>query len=359
MAWNELPGVSKEQLKSGEFAIAIDDGALVERPIVARLSEVESFPLTWLWPGKIPQEKVTFLFGPADAGKTLLAVDLAARVSRKGTWPDGPPIEQDRSAVLYVCDTPETLSVVGPRLKAAGADLDNVHLFYTTLVTRHPRRHTHLRGFNLPDDMQHLAYAIASTGRPRLVVIDSLSEFCPNAARETETARLLHSLALKYNVAIVVVVRSRGGREERPLTTDRTLAGARCAWSVSADPDDSELRHFAPARFSYGPRPGGMSFRIHDDLIAWEPVNVVARRRRSRAVEEVMLWLENLLQGQVLPCKMIQQQARECGFTTYSLRAARIELGVQIGKEGFNENTNWCWSLGVPAALPEPASATE
>ena len=131
--------------------------------------------------------------------------------------------------------------------------------------------------------------------------------------------------------------------------------GARCAWSVSADPDDSDRRHFLPARFSYGPRPGGMAFRIHDGLIAWEPTNVIARRRRSRAVEEVMLWLENLLQGQVLPCRMIQQQARECGFTTYSLRAARIELGVQIGKQGFNENTNWCWSLGVPAALPEPA----
>src|SRR5258708_22759696 len=128
MAANELPCLTKEQLESGLFQFHDDDGPVVEKPLVTALREVESSPLFWLWPGRIPLEKVTLLVGPPDGGKSFLAADLAARVSRGAAWPDCPDVEEQLGEVVYVFDSPESLNGAGPRLERAGADPANLHL---------------------------------------------------------------------------------------------------------------------------------------------------------------------------------------------------------------------------------------
>src|SRR5258707_14175993 len=47
--------------------------------------------IDWLWPGTIPLRKVTLIEGPAGAGKSQLALDLAARVTPSAPWPNGEP----------------------------------------------------------------------------------------------------------------------------------------------------------------------------------------------------------------------------------------------------------------------------
>src|SRR5712692_4785507 len=53
------------------------------------LSEVETQYINWLWPGRIPLGKITILDGDPGMGKSLLAIDLAARVSTGQPMPDG------------------------------------------------------------------------------------------------------------------------------------------------------------------------------------------------------------------------------------------------------------------------------
>ena len=57
--------------------------------VLVRLSEVEPEEVKWLWPGRIPLGKLTILDGDPGTAKTTLALDLAARVSRGDTMPDG------------------------------------------------------------------------------------------------------------------------------------------------------------------------------------------------------------------------------------------------------------------------------
>ncbi len=349
MTANALPRLTEEQQKTGLFQFETEYGPGTEKPVVGSLRETDVLPLMWLWPGRIPMEKVTFLVGPADSGKSLLAADLAARVSRGDAWPDDPNQTQEGGEVLYVCDSHEMTTAVAPRLTAAGADPDMVQTFSVTLSTQPSDSRPRRRGITLPDDFEHLVYAVEKQPLVKLVILDSLSEFCPDAARERETMRLLHLLAGDNGAAIVVLARSHGRFACDPLqaVNDRQSAAARCVWSVAEDAEDAGLRQFLPARFSYGPRPGGLAYRIDDGRIAWGPARLPARRRRSRIVEEVMHWLEDLLRGQVLPSKLIQQEARECGYPASALRSARLELGVQIGKEGCRDGSYWCWSLGV------------
>ena len=48
-----------------------------------RTGDVPTAPIEWLWPNRIPLGKVTLLVGDPGLGKSLLALDLAAIVSKR------------------------------------------------------------------------------------------------------------------------------------------------------------------------------------------------------------------------------------------------------------------------------------
>ena len=49
---------------------------------------MEPTPIVWLWPGRIAIGKLTMLSGDPGLGKSLLTIDLSARVSIGAAWPD-------------------------------------------------------------------------------------------------------------------------------------------------------------------------------------------------------------------------------------------------------------------------------
>jgi len=52
------------------------------------LADLPRQDVDWLWPGRIPIGKVTLLVGDPGVGKSLVALDIAARVTRGAPWPD-------------------------------------------------------------------------------------------------------------------------------------------------------------------------------------------------------------------------------------------------------------------------------
>ena len=58
-------------------------------PVGVLLSGVEPETVTWLWPGYIPRGKLSILDGDPGLGKSTLALDLAARLTRGHAMPDG------------------------------------------------------------------------------------------------------------------------------------------------------------------------------------------------------------------------------------------------------------------------------
>jgi hypothetical protein len=107
------------------------------------LSEVQPRPVQWLWDGRIPLGKVTLLDGEPGSGKSLLALDLAARVSRGAAMPltrTKPPSASD--VVLFNADD-SLADTIRPRLEATGADLTRIHcvdgqITAADLVQRNP-----------------------------------------------------------------------------------------------------------------------------------------------------------------------------------------------------------------------------
>src|SRR5947209_6241436 len=95
-------------------------------PAVIRMNEVRPRPLDWLWPGWVPLGKLTLLDGDPGQAKSLLLVDLAARVSSGQAMPDGSPgMESD---VIFLAPEDGLGDTLLPRLQAAGANLSRVHV---------------------------------------------------------------------------------------------------------------------------------------------------------------------------------------------------------------------------------------
>src|SRR5579862_2367724 len=70
------------------FSVGKGAGEWVERALIGHVHKAA--PPAWLWEGRIPLGRVTLLEGAAGAGKSFVALDLAARVTKGTPWPDGP-----------------------------------------------------------------------------------------------------------------------------------------------------------------------------------------------------------------------------------------------------------------------------
>ena len=53
------------------------------------LSRTPTAAVAWLWPGRLALTKLAILEGDPGMGKSLVALDLCARVTRGGLFPDG------------------------------------------------------------------------------------------------------------------------------------------------------------------------------------------------------------------------------------------------------------------------------
>jgi len=57
------------------------------RALVTRVSELKTWSIDWLWPGRVARAKLTLIGGPAGSGKSALAMNLVAAVTTGGVWP--------------------------------------------------------------------------------------------------------------------------------------------------------------------------------------------------------------------------------------------------------------------------------
>lgn len=117
------------------------------------LSDVGIEEVNWLWDGRIPLGKVTLLDGEPGLGKSMLALELAARVSRGSAMPLSKEKAPPADVALFNDD--DTLAdTVRPRLEAEGADLTRIHALNRTMSA-----------------------ADFTSFRPRLIIVDPLSAY--------------------------------------------------------------------------------------------------------------------------------------------------------------------------------------
>lgn len=353
---------------------------------LTRLSVVKSRPVRWLWPDRIPMGKVTLLVGDPGRGKSLMALDMAARVTTGASWPDQePPTTGDPlgSAILLSAED-DTADTVRPRLEAAGGDPARV------VVLRSVRR-PGAEGdqmFSLAKDVEVLDACIRELCDVRLVVLDPVSAYLTgaNANGNTDMREVLapvRGLAERTGVAVVAISHLTKNTDAaalyRAMGSMAIVAAARAVWAVGPDRQAAGRLLFLPLKCNLAAGATGLAYRIvpsaHDPavpVLAWEPGPVAlsaeevldARSGAASRREKAALWLESVLANGPAPAAEVERQAKEVGISSITLRRARRDIGVETFRSGFAAGCLWRlpWQEQAPAtevSTPGHAPAPE
>lgn len=351
--------------------------------VVRRLSDVESQPLAWLWPGRIPLGKLTLLAGDPGLGKSFLTCDIAARISTGNGWPDGSAGGEVGSVIMLNCED-DAADTIRPRLDAAGADLSRVFVLDAIDETVSEFGAAKRRAFSLERDIPTLETMLQQQSDCRLIVIDPISGYCgrTDSHNNTEVRGLLAPLAelsARHRVAVVAVThlsKGAGGKAVyRAMGSLAFAAAARAVWAVVKDPHHESRRLLVSGKVNVGREPTGLAFQVESNLqgegvLRWdaEPVLMNAdellRQESEREPsgnrterDEAKEWLGDVLSAGAVAANEVKEAAKSNGITLATLRRAADELGVVHKREGFGRGSRLFWSLPDHTCSPNGIDA--
>lgn len=328
--------------------------------ILRRLTDITREELEWLWPARIPLGKLTLLAGDPGLGKSFVTLDLAARVSRGGCWPDTPIMKQKAGNVILLNCEDDVGDTIAPRLDKCGADDSKVIILDGVKLGEHRRQ------FSLEIDLPRLETALEQFDGTRLVVIDPIAAYCGNvdSHKNSDVRGMLAPLAemaSRHRVAILAVTHlsKSGGAKAvyRAMGSLAFAAAARAVWAITKDADDSERRLFLPAKLNLARDPTGLAYRIEDSRVVWDdlPVSMHADdaiaseytdkkpTKRGSEREEAAAWLLEFLASGEVPATEVTETGTQFGFSDRTIRRAYKEVGAKPRKQSFDGP--WLWSL--------------
>jgi hypothetical protein len=388
-------------LKAADEADRRHQRAAGAKADAVRLTDVPPAQVQWLWPNRVALGKLTLLAGDPGLGKSLVTLDMAARVSRGAAWPDeeehaagshpegtrqgmqtvaasstfeatsSEPVA--RGSVLLLSAEDDLADTIRPRLEAHGADC--ARIVAIRAISSEEADGQYSRAFDLDRDLEHLEAELARMEQCRLIVIDPISAYlgCGAENMNAEVRSLLHpltDLAAKRNVAVVAVTHLRkaeGSAMRRSIGSMAFVAASRTAWLVSRDPHDAHRRLLLPVKNNLSADTYGLAYTIESRgpgrtaVVCWSEDTVEmsadeALNRPSLARDESLLercqaeaWLHEFLAGGPQPASEVRNAAEAQGFSYATLRRAFRDVGGEAIREG-NEGLKPRWVWRLPAA---------
>jgi AAA domain len=321
----------------------------------------------WLWDNYIPRGKVSDIQGNPGDNKSTLTADFAARVTRGWPWPDD-ALGGKPGDVLILSSEDDARDTIVPRLAAAGADLDRVHLIGTSSLP------------TFPEDCDQLEQAIRKYDA-RMVVIDPLDSYLNpkiDGNKNSDVRRVLtrlRAVAEATGCAILMI---------RPLSKDPKVTNAlyrglgsigytgaaRATFLVGRLPEDPEVRVLTGIKCNLGSMPPALGFKIgevtvngHDGepikTIKTEwigPVKVSSRdmltepeparhRPKTGKREAAIAFIKEFLgDGLDHSSDELEAMAKEANISHSTLWRAREDLGVRARKKGYGGD----WLISLP-----------
>jgi hypothetical protein len=282
--------------------------------------------------------------GDPDLGKSLVTLDLCARLSTGRPFPDGSPSPGPANAlVLNGEDSGE--DTVRPRLQALGADLDRVFVYRCD----DPDADGLLR---LPRHWQQLHHDLTRTGA-RLLVIDPIMAFldsCVMTGNDQSLRQALFPLArsAELHECAVLLVRhlnkQSGGRSlYRGSGSIAFQAACRSGWLVARDPHAPAQCVLAQVKNNLAPPQPSLAYCVQEQekaspLLSWlgpHPLTAdqllagTHSRPASRPIHRARAFLRAFLARGPRTTRDIWAAARERGFTRATLDRAKGQLEIR------------------------------
>jgi hypothetical protein len=346
--------------------------------MLVRADQVKSEPISWLWRYWLARAKIHIFGGDPGAGKTTIALDLAAIITRGGRWPDGS--EAEAGDVLFWSGEDDIADTLKPRLARAGADLTRVH--FIAGVSEDGRK----RPFDPAKHMGELSEGIAKMQRPALIVVDPLvSAIAGDSHNNAETRRGLQplaDLAIERRVAVLGIHHlSKGTQGRKPLEriTGSLAFGALARIVFFAARGEGEAegeRLFVRGKSNIGPIGDGFRYSLEQAPLADDPeisasgivwgeavkgtaAELLAKleglepgKGDSPAMSEAKGFLQDRLAAGPMLQKTIKAEAEGAGISWSTVRRAKDALGVQAEKAPAKPGADSPWQWRMPEREP-------
>jgi hypothetical protein len=338
------------------------ESALVEPPPrqadLLYCNDIEHREVEWLWQDRLAAGSLAVLSGDPGAGKTWVALAIAAALS-KGQNPGETSPTSDEAVppctTIYASTHHLGSQLIRPRYLSLGGD---------------PARLVLLRGVASSaasaapaplglDDTSILEDAIQRTGA-RLLILDPLHSYLASGGRHRahEAARLfdnLAQLAEKHNCCILLVRHLR--RRGRSANTVELSGAVRSEFLVGSSPDAPAFSALVQTKSNLGPLAPSLGFLLApesdlshafnwtgpstlaaEDLQTERPIGAGLPQRKLAAE-----WLRQQLAKGSRPQRDIECAALRDGISVITLRRARLDIGAFSFKGAYNGA--WYWEL--------------
>ena len=364
-----------------------------------KMSAVQPIAIDWVWEGFIPRGKVTLMVGEPGIGKSLLALQVAAMVTRGCRTP---AMDSSRTSKQSVSPAKVVLvpaledgvaDTIRPKLEAAGADLDYLYTVSADCVRGaapddHQQGEEHRRAerFGLPrlNNALHTIHKnlreLQSDGvEVQLIVIDAIDRYVHSLERDElyEVAGALMELAERIGAAVLIVADAASDlncvwSSNVPKSLDVFAKCARTVLTIVPELSQKDVRLLLPVKLNLTSQRSGLAFTIREGRIQWCPSknlptvndycvrskeqqrNPLLREENSQ-LDRAIEWLRESLSDGPVSSVWLQCDAGENGISYTTLRRAYGRLGCQsVRKEG---TTRWYWRLPEPAIVSTYGSA--
>jgi AAA domain-containing protein/DnaB helicase-like protein len=327
------------------------------RPDILTLSQVESKDVQWLWEPYLPFGMLSMLSGDPGAGKTYIALAVAAAVTvgkEPYTGKSRKPVD-----VLYLSVENSPEHVLRPRFESLGGDPSRFHILRGSVTG--DGKHTELGSVRL-SDVALLGDALQKT-KARLLIVDPIQSYLGadvDAHRSNETRPLMDGLSrlAEEHDCCTELVRHLGKAQtsraiHRGLGSIDLTGAVRTELLAGCSPNDPGQRAIVQVKSNLGQLGPSLGYTIEaDGAFRWtgeSPLTASAilspelHGEEAGAMTDAKDFLVTALAQGTRPAKDVQTEARQEGISERTLKRAKKELRVRSQKCGMSGK--WQWSL--------------
>jgi len=319
------------------------------------LSGIVAEPTEWLWWPRIPLGELSVIDGDPATNKSLLTLDLAARVTTGREMPDG--ASSCAGGVVLLVAEDSLGKTVRPRLEAANADLARIAIPNGVI--------------SVPNALAVIEHA-AQQVEAKLIVIDPITAFLRNSNSDQSVRQALtplRDLAERTNAAILIVrhLNKSGGQHSlyRGSGSIGLIAATRSALLAAhdpRDPKDHNLRVLCHVKNNLGPRAPGLSYEPMtaengNVMIEWRgeidyrPEDLLAPPKdRNRRLHDAQAFLLKILADGPIEQQKVKTMATDVGFAWRTIERAKEVLEIVSRRQGWGPGSKCVWEIDADGA---------
>jgi hypothetical protein len=353
--------------KAGEFGTPAT-GATESQISGETFDTIKEKALEWLWKNRIPKNKITIFGGNPDAGKSLVSLDLTARLTTNRDWPDGEKNGVGTIEVALLFCEDDAADTVKPRLLVAGADCAKVHRLFSTFVSKDGTKKDRQIAFDT--DLQKLERFLLEHRAIRFLVIDPISNYLGEASmvKETDVRRVLvplAELAAALEVTILLIAhlnkRSDVSALHKIMGAVAISGVARAAWMFAEDPENEGSYLMVRGKLNVGKKTEGLRYTItakgipdcgEQPFINWNGTTDVSAGQvfglfgpvetdKKDKTTDATTWLKGFLSAGDKTADEVLDAATREDIKERTLRRAKSKLGVL----SVQHADGWRWQL--------------